>query len=557
MGKWTDKLYITHSEWSGEVGQHSASAGSAGKRSSDGFKRLPFYCCSLSLQPFEHPVCTPEGIVFDLVNIVPYLKKYGTNPVTGKKLDAKDLIKLNFFKNENGDYHCPVTFKAFSEHTAIAAVKTSGNVFAYDTIERLNAKAKYWKDLVTDEAFTRKDIIMIQDPHNMENRDLSTFHYKKNDLKVVDAEAEKERNNPLSKINLTGTTGRVLAEMTGKTDKVAATSSDDKDLPASPSTTVAKQTPKTPAASVRTKAATPFNAAHYSQGYAAASLTSTAVGPVTVNESALIDEEEFMYKHIKTKAYASLQTNLGNLNIELFSDKTPRTCHNFIQLAKTGYYKDVPFHRSIKNFMIQGGDPTGTGRGGESIWKAKFPDELRGSLSHNERGILSMANSGKDTNGSQFFITYRPCTHLDMKHTIFGKVVGGLDVLNKMEAIPADEDDRPEKPIKIKDILVFVDPYEEYHNKLEKRLKRQASGEYEQEKKEKARLQREKDDAMGWFGPNKKKNGIAKPTTSIGKYIGDASKKRDTLDDGDDGLPQFSEKKKVKNNSNYGNFDNF
>jgi peptidyl-prolyl cis-trans isomerase-like 2 len=144
-----------------------------------------------------------------------------------------------------------------------------------------------------------------------------------------------------------------------------------------------------------------------------------------------------------------------------------------------------------------------------------------------------------------------------MKHTIFGKVVGGLDVLNKMEAIPADEDDRPEKPIKIKDIVVFVDPYEEYHNKLEKRLKRQASGEYEQEKKEKARLQREQDDAMGWFGPNKKKNGIAKPTTSIGKYIGDASKKRDTIDDGDDGLPQFSEKKKLKNNSNYGNFDNF
>jgi peptidyl-prolyl cis-trans isomerase-like protein 2 len=352
MGKWTDKLYITHAEWSGEVGQHSASAGSAGKRSSDGFKRLPFDCCSLSLQPFEHPVCTPEGIVFDLVNIVPYLKKFGTNPVTGKKLDAKDLIKLNFYKNEDGEYYCPVTFKVFSEHTAIAAIKTSGNVFAYDTIERLNIKAKYWRDLVTDETFTRKDIIMIQDPHNMENRDLSTFHYKQNDLKVVDAEAEKERNNPLNKINLTGTTGRVLAEMTGKTDKVTAASSDAKASSASPSTTVAKQAPKTPAASVRTKAATPFNAAHYSQGHAAASLTSTAVGPVTINESALIDEEEFMYKHIKAKSYASLQTNLGNLNIELFSDKTPRTCHNFIQLAKTGYYKGVPFHRSIKNFMV-------------------------------------------------------------------------------------------------------------------------------------------------------------------------------------------------------------
>jgi peptidyl-prolyl cis-trans isomerase-like protein 2 len=136
-------------------------------------------------------------------------------------------------------------------------------------------------------------------------------------------------------------------------------------------------------------------------------------------------------------------------------------------------------------------------------------------------------------------------------------VVGGLDVLSKMEAIPTDEDDRPEKSIKIKDVVVFVDPYDEYHNKLEKRLKRQASGEYEKEKQEKARLQRERDDAIGWFGPNKKKTNTAKPTASIGKYMGEASKKRDALDDTDNGLPQFSEKKKLKSNGNYGNFDNF
>jgi peptidyl-prolyl cis-trans isomerase-like protein 2 len=114
-----------------------------------------------------------------------------------------------------------------------------------------------------------------------------------------------------------------------------------------------KVTAKVPASTVRTKAATPYNAAHYSKNQAAASLTSTAVGPVTINESELIDEEEFMYKHIKTKAYCSLQTNLGNLNIELFSDQTPRTCHNFVQLAKKGYYKGVSFHRSIKNFMVK------------------------------------------------------------------------------------------------------------------------------------------------------------------------------------------------------------
>lgn len=162
MGKWTDKLYITHSEWSGQVGQHSASTGTTGRKQEGGFRRLPFYCCSLSLQPFEHPVCTPEGIIFDLMNIIPYIKKYGTNPVTGEKLETKSLIKLNFFKNDKDEYYCPVTYKVFSDHTAIAAIKTTGNVFAYDTIERLNIKAKHWKDLLTDEPFTRKDIIMLQ-----------------------------------------------------------------------------------------------------------------------------------------------------------------------------------------------------------------------------------------------------------------------------------------------------------------------------------------------------------------------------------------------------------
>lgn len=162
MGKWTDKLYITHSEWSGEVGQHSASSGITGRNGSAGFKRLPFYCCSLSLQPFEHPVCTTDGTVFDLMNIIPYIKKYGTSPVTGEKLETKNLIKLHYHKNDKDEYYCPVTFKVFTDHTAIAAIKTSGNVFAYDTLEKLNIKAKHWRDLLTDEEFTKKDIIMLQ-----------------------------------------------------------------------------------------------------------------------------------------------------------------------------------------------------------------------------------------------------------------------------------------------------------------------------------------------------------------------------------------------------------
>jgi peptidyl-prolyl cis-trans isomerase-like protein 2 len=108
-----------------------------------------------------------------------------------------------------------------------------------------------------------------------------------------------------------------------------------------------------------------------------------------------------MFNEIKEKGYAQIVTNLGSLNIELFCDKAPRTCYNFIMLSKQGYYNGIIFHRKIKNFMIQGGDPTSTGKGGESYWKKDFADEFKRNLSHNERGLMSMANKGKNTNSSQ------------------------------------------------------------------------------------------------------------------------------------------------------------
>ncbi|KAF8764361.1 RING-type E3 ubiquitin-protein ligase PPIL2 like protein [Argiope bruennichi] len=118
--------------------------------------------------------------------------------------------------------------------------------------------------------------------------------------------------------------------------------------------------------------------------------------------------------------------------------------------------------------MIQGGDPTGTGSGGESAWKKPFKDEFKPNLSHQGRGILSMANSGPNTNKSQFFITYRSCQHLDKKHSIFGRVVGGLDTLSKMEKIETDKDDKPLETIKIIKIMIFVDPFQEVDEELAK-----------------------------------------------------------------------------------------
>lgn len=138
-----------------------------------------------------------------------------------------------------------------------------------------------------------------------------------------------------------------------------------------------------------------------------------------------------------------LETNQGKIEIQLFPDIVPKTCQNFMGLVKKGYYDGIIFHRVIKNFMIQGGDPTGTGRGGESIWGKPFEDEVRPDITFNKKGLLAMANAGANTNGSQFFITTAQTPWLNMRHTIFGEVIVGYDVVQKIENTAADDSDRP------------------------------------------------------------------------------------------------------------------
>ncbi len=132
----------------------------------------------------------------------------------------------------------------------------------------------------------------------------------------------------------------------------------------------------------------------------------------------------------KKKYSAILHTSKGDVKVELFADKAPNTVNNFVFLAREGFYDGTMFHRVIKNFMVQGGDPTGTGTGGPGY---KFNDEIHPSLVHSVPGILSMANAGRNTNGSQFFITHVATNWLDGKHAVFGKVIDGMDVVN---AIP-------------------------------------------------------------------------------------------------------------------------
>lgn len=177
----------------------------------------------------------------------------------------------------------------------------------------------------------------------------------------------------------------------------------------------------------------------------------------------------------------TIHTSRGDIGLKLFKEQAPKTVQNFIELAKKGYYDDVIFHRIIDNFMIQGGDPTGTGMGGESIYGAKFEDEFSSELYH-FKGALSMANAGPNTNGSQFFIVTAnkvPMSMLgqmasvgyeqevmdyyakkggtpwlDHRHTVFGQVVSGFDVVRRLGKAKTDAQDRPKRRIYIQNITI-------------------------------------------------------------------------------------------------------
>lgn len=182
---------------------------------------------------------------------------------------------------------------------------------------------------------------------------------------------------------------------------------------------------------------------------------------------------------LENEKTAIMHTSMGDISIRLFADKAPKTVENFVTHAKNGYYNGIVFHRVINNFMIQGGDPTATGCGGESIWGRPFEDEFDVDL-HNIRGALSMANAGPGTNGSQFFIVQAPevhqglldqmrqmtdrgfpehcievyealggTPHLDFRHSVFGQVYEGMDVVDKIAAVKTNHSDKPLEDVTI------------------------------------------------------------------------------------------------------------
>ena len=507
-------------------------------------------------------MCTIEGTIFDIDNILTWLSKHGTNPVNGQSLKTTDLIKLHFLTNDEDEMVDPVTYKVFTDNTHMVAVGTTGNVYAWDTVERLNVKAKMWRDLINDAEFGRKDIITLQDPLNLTGRNLSEFKYLREGINTLTEEQQRERSAGVNKTAL-GSAASVLKDketpVAPAKPQIGKYLHQQQPSSTSPSTALTKAppangTPK-PQRSLHSSKAIPYNAAQHTTGQAAASFTSTGLTPHTGGDLALLTDEEYMLKprRVKKPGYARISTNHGAINLELLPEFAPKAVWNFTQLSKQGFYNGVVFHRNIRSFMLQGGDPTGTGKGGSSIWGKNFADEFDGPLSHDARGIVSMANKGKNTNSSQFFITYRACKHLDRKHTIFARVVGGMDTLSKIENVEVEESDkRPVEDVRMEEVVVFVDPFEVF-------LKEKGEREKAVEENEALRLRGgREDERVSWTGKRVRGDGGAVQETGVGKYLAPV-----VLDDGAAGkgevLAEWERgaepvKKKVKG-AGFGNFD--
>nr|CAB3234897.1 peptidyl-prolyl cis-trans isomerase CWC27 homolog [Phallusia mammillata] len=223
-----------------------------------------------------------------------------------------------------------------------------------------------------------------------------------------------------------------------------------------------------------------------------------------------------------------LHTSMGDIDVELWSKEAPIACRNFVQLCLEGYYNNVIFHRVVPNFCVQGGDPTGTGQGGESVFGKPFKDEFHSRLRFVRRGLVAMANSGPDDNGSQFFFTLGPCNDLNKKHTIFGKVTGDTVYnLVRLGEVGTTDDERPINPPFIKWTKVLANPFDDIEPRVDKQKLEEKAG---NKKKKKSQMKATKDFKLLSFGEEAEEEEIE--TKQFDENIGQKSKSsHDVLND--------------------------
>ncbi|KAL3800597.1 hypothetical protein ACHAW5_001065 [Stephanodiscus triporus] len=450
---------------------------------------LPFDCCALTLTPYAAPVCTADGVIFDNAAITPHLMRHRCDPITGRPMTSRDLIVLNMDRDEStGRWQCPVLNRPFTDRTAVVAIRQTppgneANVYSREAYRELNVKAKNYLDLTSGLKFDPKvDVITLQDPDDEDLcrlRDIRNFAHIRQLREEEALRQQNEANVVGSNVTHSVTAARIMEKLDREKRKRERSAEDrarklllrtddhdhdDDDAPSSSSTGVSKGEK----VSIYTDEL--LTSVNLTSGRASGSLTSTTMAIVRENKARLATEEEIIASQceqlgrLKKKGMVRVFTNMGAMDVEVHCDIVPRTAMNFLLLARNGEYDGCKFHRSIPNFMIQGGKKPGIkgGDGGGSAWERPFPDEFDDRLTHAGPGVVSMANSGPGTNGRQFFITYKSCAHLDRKHSVFGRVVGGLEILRRLEEVPTDkETDRPLETVRIESIEIIDNPVDE------------------------------------------------------------------------------------------------
>lgn len=480
-------------------------------------RRLPFSHCALTLTPYETPVCTVSGIVFENSAILPFLMKHKMDPVTGTSMTSRDLIRLAMDKDEEGRWQCPVLTKPFSDTTKIIAIRrgNEANVYSFEAYQELNVKAKNYEDLISGEKFDKtKDVLVLNDPDDddfNQRRDINTFYH-------VSHARELEKDKVNETVRFSKTASRVMEQLHKKQDEEKAA--------------MKRSAPDNDKAGKKLKIlASDVTGVAYTTGKASSSYTSTAVELHSESATRDATEEEILrsqfdvMRKLKRKGYVKLRTNKGDMTIELHCDIVPRTCTNFLGLCRVRRYDNTKFHRLITNFMIQGGKSDDEDR---SLWGDAFVDEFDNRLTHSNAGVVSMANSGPHSNKQQFFITFKSCSHLDRKHSVFGQVVKGMDVLATLEAIPTDKKERPKEEITILGTEILDDPAEEARLMEQTRFEALAAAR-EQNKISKSSSGLA---SSGIARPRAPKS--SSPSLDVGRYLNDRLKKSQQVDEGDD-----------------------
>jgi peptidyl-prolyl cis-trans isomerase-like 2 len=445
----------------------SSITGSAGQVQ----KRLPFSHCALTLVPYETPVCNRAGIVFENAAILPFLFRHKIDPVNGEPADSASLIRLNMDKNEEG------------ASKIVAILQSEGkeaSVYSYEAYQELNVKAKNYEDLLTGAKFDKKkDVIILYDPSDDELnriRDINTFYH------VQHARELAKNKESGSEVRHSVTATRIMEKLQkNKQEKQQADEKAAKKRKTEASTELSASSTTAyfvDGKRLRVLAEDVTGVKYTANQGAASSLTSTAVQVADKNEGREATDEEILQaqfsvmRKLKKKGYVRLRTNRGDMTLELHCEMAPRTCMNFLGLCRANKYDNSVFHRLIPNFMLQGGKPANEDENEDSLWGGSFQDEFDDRLKHTGGGIVSMANAGTNSNKRQFFLTFKSCNYLDRKHSVFGTIVDGKDVLTKLERIPADKKDRPREEIKILGTDVLVDPANEARELEQKRLEK-------------------------------------------------------------------------------------